>query len=178
MAVSRPYARDVLRLAGPVALARLGIIGMGLVDVIVVGQLAANELPHQALGWAPTAVFLIAGIGLLQGVQVLAARSIGEGNPDGAGVALRRGLMLGLVAGLLSAGLMWLGGERIFTTFGVDAELAAPSTHVMAVFALSIPLHLIFVAGTFFFEAVKKPGIGTAVMWGANVVNLALNLLW
>jgi len=178
MAVSRPYVRDILRLAGPVAVARLGIIGMGLVDVIVVGQLAANELPHQALGWAPTAVFLIAGIGLLQGVQVLAARSIGEGNPDGAGVALRRGLVLGLVAGLLSAALMWLGGERIFTAFGVDPELAAPSTHVMAVFALSIPLHLIFVAGTFFFEAVKKPGIGTAIMWGANLVNLALNLLW
>ena len=44
---------------------------MALVDVIVVGQLAPDELPHQALGWAPTAVFLVAAIGLLQGVQVL-----------------------------------------------------------------------------------------------------------
>ncbi len=97
MAVSRPYIKDTLRLAGPVALARLGIIGMALVDVVVVGQLAADELPHQALGWAPTAVFLVAAIGLLQGVQVLAARSLGEKKPQGAGVALRRGLVLGLV---------------------------------------------------------------------------------
>lgn len=178
MTASRPYVRDVLRLAGPVALARLGIIGMGLVDVIVVGQLAADELPYQALGWAPTAVFLVAAIGLLQGVQVLAARSVGENNPQGAGVALRRGLMLGLGAGIVSAGLMWLGGERLFTAFGIEDSLAGPSTPVMTVLALSIPLHLLYVAGTFFLEAIKKPGISTAIMWGANVVNLVLNLWW
>jgi MATE family multidrug resistance protein len=151
---------------------------MGLADVIVVGQLAPDELPYQALGWAPTAVFLVAAIGLLQGVQVLAARAMGEGNPQGAGVALRRGLVLGLVAGVLSAALMWLGGERLFTTFGIGEDLAGPSTPVMAVLALSIPLHLLYVAGTFFLEAVKKPGISTAIMWGANVVNVVLNLWW
>jgi MATE family multidrug resistance protein len=151
---------------------------MGLVDVIVVGQLAADELPYQALGWAPTAVFLVAAIGLLQGVQVLAARSLGEGNPQGAGVALRRGLVLGLIAGLASAGLMWLGGERLFTTFGISEELAGPSTTIMAIFAISIPLHLLYVAGTFFLEAIKKPGISTGIMWAANAVNLVLNLWW
>jgi MATE family multidrug resistance protein len=72
MAAPRSYVRDLLRLAGPVALARLGIIGMAISDVVVVGQLAPHELPEQALGWAPTAVFLVAAIGLLQGVQVLA----------------------------------------------------------------------------------------------------------
>lgn len=178
MAQTRPYVAALLRIAGPVALARLGIIGMALVDVVAVGQLAPDELPHQALGWAPTAVFLVAAIGLLQGVQILAARSLGEKNPQGAGVALRRGLVLGLIAGLLSAALMWLGGESIFTTFGIEESLAGPSTPVMMVLALSIPLHLLFVAGTYFLEAIKKPGIGTAVMWAANIVNLALNLLW
>ncbi|MCR6643582.1 MAG: MATE family efflux transporter [Terricaulis sp.] len=98
-AASRPYIIDTLRLAGPVALARLGIITMALVDVIAVGQLAPAELPHQALGWAPTAVFLVAGIGLLQGVQVLAARAMGEGAPQGAGMALRRGLIIAIADG-------------------------------------------------------------------------------
>jgi MATE family multidrug resistance protein len=178
MVASRPYIVDTLRLAGPVALARLGIIGMAIADVVVVGQLAADELPHQALGWAPTAVFLVAGIGLLQGVQVLAARSIGEKKPEGAGVALRRGLVLALAAGALSCALMWLGGVHLFTAFGIAEDLARPSTPVMMVLALSVPLHLIYVAGTFFLEAIKKPGISTAIMWTANIVNLALNLLW
>lgn len=178
MAVSRPYVADLLRLAGPVALARLGIIGMAIVDVVVVGQMAPQELPHQALGWAPTAVFLVAAIGLLQGVQVWAARSLGEKNPQGAGVALRRGLMLALAAGLLSALLMWAAGKHMFTVFGIGEELAAPSTPVMRILALSIPLHLLYIAGTYFLEAIKKPGVSTAVMWAANAVNLGLNLLW
>jgi MATE family multidrug resistance protein len=178
MAVSRPYVADLLRLAGPVALARLGIIGMAIVDVIVVGQLAPDELPHQALGWAPTAVFLVAAIGLLQGVQVLAARALGEKNPQGAGVALRRGLLLGLAAGLISALAMWAAGARLFSTFGIEAELVPLSTRVMTILALSIPLHLLYIAGTYFLEAIKKPGVSTAVMWGANIVNLLLNLLW
>lgn len=178
MRSSRPYVADLLRLAGPVALARLGIIGMGLVDVVMVGQLAPDELPHQALGWAPTAVFLVAAIGLLQGVQVLAARAIGEKNPQGAGVVLRRGLVLAAVAGVLSAAAMWVGGEHLFTVFGVGAELARPSTAVLQVLALSVPLHLLYVAGTYFLEAIKKPGVSTAIMWAANAVNLALNWLW
>jgi MATE family multidrug resistance protein len=178
MPVSRSYVADLLRLAGPVALARLGIIGMAIVDVIVVGQLAPDELPHQALGWAPTAVFLVAAIGLLQGVQVLAARCLGEKKPEAAGVVLRRGLVLAFVAGLASALLMWAAGERLFTVFGIAHDLAAPSTPVMRILAFSIPLHLLYIAGTYFLEAIKKPGISMAVMWGANLVNLALNLLW
>ena len=176
MSAPRSYVADLLRLAGPVALARLGIIGMGLADVVVVGQLAPSELPHQALGWAPTAVFLVAAIGLLQGVQVLAARAIGEKKPEAAGVAWRRGLVLGLAAGIASALAMWAGGERLFTAFGVAPELAAPSARVMAVLALSIPLHLLYIAGTYFLEAIQKPGISTAVMWLANIVNLGLNI--
>jgi multidrug resistance protein, MATE family len=178
MAATRSFIAPLLRIAGPVALARLGIIGMALVDVIVVGQLAPDELPHQALGWAPTAVFLVAAIGLLQGVQVLAARSIGEKNKQGAGVALRRGLILALIAGVASALLMWLAGERLFTVFGIEGDLAGPSTPVMNILALSIPLHLLYIAGAYFLEAIKKPGISTVIMWLANAVNLALNLWW
>ena len=178
MPASRPYIGALLRLAGPVALARLGIIGMAISDVVVVGQLAPHELPHQALGWAPTAVFLVAAIGLLQGVQVLAARSLGEGNPQGAGVVLRRGLVLAFVAGAASVGLMWWGGERLYSTFGVEADLVPLSARVMNVLALSIPLHLAYIAGTYFLEAIKKPAISTIVMWLANGVNLGLNLLW
>lgn len=172
------YVAELLRLAGPVALARLGIIGMGIADVVMVGQLAPDELPHQALGWAPTAVFLVASIGLLQGVQVLAARSIGEKNPKGAAVALRRGLVIAFAAGVCSAIPMWAFGPHLFSAFGVESALVTPSARVMAVLALSVPMHLLYVAGTYFLEAIKKPGISSAVMWAANAVNLGLNWLW
>ncbi|MGE0830979.1 MAG: MATE family efflux transporter [Hyphomonadaceae bacterium] len=173
----RNLAASLLKLAWPVALARLGIMGMGLVDVIVVGQLAPASLPHQALGWAPTGVMLVTGIGLLTGVQVLAARAIGAGNPQDAGGAWRRGMIVSLIAGAIAAALMWLGGARIFTIFGITPDLAEPSADVMRILALSVPLHLCYCATAFFLEAIQRPMASMIVMWGANAINLALNLM-
>ena len=42
----------LLRLATPVVVSRLGIMAMGLVDAVVVGQYSSTELGYQALGWA------------------------------------------------------------------------------------------------------------------------------
>jgi MATE family multidrug resistance protein len=101
-------------------------MGMAVVDVMVVGQIAPIELPHQALGWAPIVVLIVTGIGLLTGVQVLAARGLGAGNPEEAGAAWRRGMVVSLVAGIAAVLLIWLLGERIFTVFGIAPALAQP----------------------------------------------------
>lgn len=175
--MSRSFIGPLLRLTWPVALARLGIMGMGVVDVVVVGQLAAEELPHQALGWAPTAVLMVTGIGFLTGVQVLAARALGEGNPAHAGVAFWRGITLALVVGGLAAIAMWLGGASMFTAVGISPSLAVPSATVMRILALSVPLHLVYVVCTSFLEAIQRPFAATVVMWVANAVNLVLNLI-
>jgi len=166
----------LVRLAGPVAVARLGIMGMGVADTVIVGQLAPRELSHLALGWAPSGVFLVGAIGLLTGVQVLAARAIGEGKPEHAGAVLRRGLLLGLVAGVLSAGAIALLAEPALLTFGISPELARGAAAVAIVLGLSIPIHLVFIAATYFLEALSRPGAGAVAMWLGNIVNIALNL--
>lgn len=167
----------LLRLSWPVVLARLGIMGMGVVDVMVVGQFAPSELPYQALGWSPINVLTVAGIGLLTGVQVLAARALGAGQPDQAGAAWRRGLVLSLVAsGLAALGLL-AAGERVLTVFGIAPELARPALRVTHVLMLSVPLQLMYVTSSLFLEALQRPFAATIAMWAANVVNLTLNLL-
>jgi MATE family multidrug resistance protein len=166
----------LLRLAWPVALARLGIMAMGIVDVVVVGQLAPHELSHQALGWAPTAILLVSAIGLLTGVQVLAARALGEGQRAHAGGIWRRGMVVAGVAGALAAIVLWAGGARLLTVFGIAPQLAEPAARVMSVLGLSVPLHLFYIATAFFLEAIQRPLPSTIVMWCANVLNLVLNL--
>jgi MATE family multidrug resistance protein len=172
------FVARLLQLAWPVTLARLGIMGMGVCDAIVVGQLAPNELPHQALGWAPTAVWLVTAIGLLTGVQVLAARALGASDPRAAGAAWRRGMVVSAISGVVATGGMWAAGSSVFTLFGIDPALAEPSAAVMRVFAFSVPLHLFYVSSAFFMEAIQRPMASTIVMVGANVVNLVLNLWW
>lgn len=151
---------------------------MGVCDAIVVGQLAPEELPHQALGWAPTAVWLVTGIGLLAGVQVLSARALGAGDPQAAGAAWLRGLVVAAISGAVALAAMWLGGSSVFTAFGIAPELAEPSAAAMRVFAFSVPCYLIYVACAFFLESIERPMPSTIVMAAANVLNLVLNLLW
>jgi MATE family multidrug resistance protein len=170
------FAPALLRLAWPVALARLGIMGMGVTDVIMVGQLAPAELADQALGWAPTGVAIVAGIGLLTGVQVLAARGIGAGRAHEAGGAWRRGVQIALAAGVV-CGLALAGlALPVFLLLGIEDGFARDSARVAAVLALSLPFHLLYTANASFLEAIQRPLASTVAMWLANIVNLAANL--
>ena len=81
--IDKPAVRrdlfELLTLAWPVILSRVAIMTMGLVDTIVVGHASATELGYLGIAWAPTAVAITTGIGLISGVQVMTARVIGEG---------------------------------------------------------------------------------------------------
>src|SRR5687768_11793893 len=101
---------ELLRLAWPTILARLGIMAMGLTDAIVVGHYSATELGYHALGWAPTVTVLTAAVGLLTGVQVMTARYVGEGRRGDAGMVLRRGLVYAGLIGIVSLLALYLGG--------------------------------------------------------------------
>ena len=153
-------------------------MGMGLCDAVVVGRLAPAQLPHQALGWAPTSVMLVTGIGLLTGVQVLAARALGANTPEKAGGALQRGMFVSVLGGAASIAFAYAVGDRIYLWFGVDPELAAPAARIMCVLSWSVPLHLFYVCAAFFVEAIQRPMASTWVMWAANVLNVGLNLWW
>jgi MATE family multidrug resistance protein len=160
-----------------VVLARLGIMGMGVVDVMVVGQFAPTQLPYQALGWAPISVLTVSGIGLLTGVQVLAARALGASKPVEAGGAWQRGVVVSLLAGSCAVALIWLLDARFFTAFGIAPELAVPAMRVTRILAFSLPLQLLYVSCAQFLEAIQRPLAATVTMWSANALNLLLNLL-
>ena len=168
--------RNLLTLAGPVVASRLGIMAMGLVDTIVVGRHSVTELGFLALAWAPTMVVLTTGIGLLSGVQVLTSQAIGAGRPGDTGAILRRGLVyafwLGLAAIGVVAGVLGLAIGQI----GLDPALAAGAVPVLRVLALSLLPILIVDSGIFWLEAHGRPVPGMVAMWGANVVNLGINL--
>ncbi len=172
---ARPLLSSLLRLAGPVALARLGVMGMGVADVVMVGHLAPKELAYLALGWSPTAVLMLAGIGLLTGVQVLSANAIGRERPQDAGTVLRHGLWLSAAAGAVSILMLSLGAEPLLRAFGIAPDLAFTAARVASVLGFSLPLHLAFIACSYFLEGVKRPNGATVIMWLANGINIAAN---
>jgi MATE family multidrug resistance protein len=84
-------------------------------------------------------------------------------------------VLIGLTLGAAAAGALAFGGAGLLTAFGIDPLLADAAGGVMAVLGLSIPAHLVYLAGAYFLEAVRRPIAATAVMWLANLVNIALN---
>jgi MATE family multidrug resistance protein len=167
---------SLLRLAGPVVASRLGIMAMGLVDTIVVGRYSATELGYQALGWAPTGVVITTSIGLLAGIQVRTSQAIGEGRTEDTGAILRRGCIYAFWIALVSGALLGALSGPAMHAIGLDPALADGATPVAQVLALSLLPILIADAGVFWLEAHGRAVPGMVAMWGANLVNLALNL--
>jgi MATE family multidrug resistance protein len=164
-------------LAWPVVISRLGIMTMGLTDALVVGRYSAVQLGFHALGWAPSAVVMTVALGLLSGVQVMASRAIGENAPRKAGAALRRGLTYSLILGVASGGFLALAGPLFLHVIGLAPKLADGASKVLVVFALSLPAFAVAFVSASWLEGLGRPKPAMTMMWLANAVNLAADLL-
>lgn len=174
---TRATTRELLTLAWPVVLARLGIMTMGLTDAIVVGNYASLELAFHSLAWAPHSIIVVTAVGLLFGVQVMTARFLGEGRREEVGAVLRRGIVYALQLGVGACVALVFIGPWLLRQMHLETGLAEGAGPALVVLALSMPAYLVSVAAQFFLEALGKPKPGMVAMWVANAVNLALNLL-
>ena len=173
----RTELAELSKLSWPVVISRLGIMAMGLSDAIVVGRYSATQLGYHALGWAPTSVVVTMAIGLLSGVQVMTARAIGEGRLHDTGAVLRRGLGYSLWIGLVSMAVLAAGGPLFLHSIGLEKSLADGATRVLLIFCLSLPGYVLSVSASFWMEGLSRPGPGAWIMWIANGINLALDLI-
>lgn len=168
---------ELLKLAGPVVMSRLGIMMMGVTDTLVVGRFSAEQLSFHALGWAPTVVVMAVALGLLTGIQVMTARAVGRGAHNETGAVLRRGVTDAFWLGLAAMGLVWIAGPPFLHHIGLAPALADGSSRVLRVFSLCLPATALSVAGSSWLEGHGRPTPAMLIMWGANVINLALVLV-
>ncbi|MGQ3040884.1 MAG: MATE family efflux transporter [Brevundimonas sp.] len=174
---TRDTLKELLNLAWPVVLARIGIMTMGLTDAIVVGHFASRELAYHSLAWAPSSVVLTTAVGLMMGVQILTARLRGEGRHGEIGAVLRRGMVYALQIGIASMLALAVFGPWVMQSVRFEEGLGEGASGPLVVFALSMPFYLVSVAAQFFLEGLSRPKPGMFAMWVANGVNIGLNLL-
>ncbi|KQW78682.1 MATE family efflux transporter [Brevundimonas sp. Root1279] len=174
---TRVTLKDLLHLAWPVVLARIGIMTMGLTDAIVVGNYASEQLAFHALAWAPTSIVVTTAVGLMLGVQVMTARMLGEGRRHDVGAVLRRGVVFALQIALVSTVLLIALGPWGLRHMGLENGLAEGASPALIIFSLSMPFYLLSATGQFFIEALGRPKLSMAAIWVANIVNLLLNLV-
>jgi MATE family multidrug resistance protein len=168
---------ELLTLAWPVVISRVGFMTMGLIDTLVVARYSTEQLGFHALAWAMSGVVLTTGLGLLSGVQVMTARHRGEGRPEATGGVLRRGAVYAFWIGMVSMLTLGLGSQMLLRSLRLDPVLVAGAAPVLTVFALSLPFHMVGAAGSYYLEALSRPRTVTVAVLSCNLLNLAADLV-
>ena len=167
----RAEAVAMLRLAGPVIVARAGLVIMLTVDTFMTGLAGAGEIAKLGLGLSPVMVFMLATVGLLQGSMVLIAQANGARDYARCGQVWRVALIHAAVLGSCFA-LIGLVAEDLFLAVGHDPALAAGAASVTRAFAWGMPGVMLYVATGYLLEGIGRPRAGMIIMLIANVVNV------
>lgn len=159
-----------LALAGPVVLAELGWVSMGVVDTMIVGRLGPEAVG--AVGLGGTAFFTVAvfGMGLLLGLDTVVSQAYGAGDLRGCRRALVQGvyLALGLAApltALVPAAAPWL------ASLGINPAVLGGATVYLRAVAWGLAPLLIFTAFRRYLQATGRVGPIVFALLSANALN-------
>ncbi len=166
--------KETWKLAIPVVIARLGAIGMALVDTVFVGRYSTQDLAYQSIAGTLHTLFLSVAMGLLQGTIVLTANAFGQSKYRECGRVLRRSIPYALLIGFLLM-VMCLPSEFVMNLLGQPEDVAQGSAKVLSVYALGMPFALLFFVMSSFLEGTKRPLPGMVMILLANVINIFAN---
>ena len=132
-----PFGRHLARtarLAGPVILARAGLLVMVAVDSAMLGHYGTRDLAFYAAANAAQVVMILIGVGLLQGTVILVAQAHGARDHAACGAYWRVSFVHGAVLGV-AMGLVCLLGRWVLVATGQEAEIVEGAGHVLDMIA-------------------------------------------
>jgi MATE family, multidrug efflux pump len=73
--------KPLLKLAGPVILAEIGWMSMGIVDTLMVGSLGPAAIGATGMAGSVFTAIVIFGMGIMLGLDALVSQAYGAGRP-------------------------------------------------------------------------------------------------
>ncbi len=178
MSISQTSVRRELRpmfgLATPLALAELGWMSMGFVDILMAGRLGPAAIGAGSLGNMLFFPIAICGTGMLMGLDTVISQAYGAKNLQDCRRSLINGLWMSLgIAPLVAAALLAaLAAARATGANPAVTALLAP--YVKALLGGILPL-LAFSAFRRYLQAMNIAGPITFAVISANIVNFIGN---
>lgn len=168
----QPYFRKIAKLSYPIIIGQLGIVLMGVADVIMVGKVDATNLAAAALGNSIFFLVSILGIGTLTAISPLVAKSKGAGHPNECAILFRQGLKAAVLLTAFISTIIFILTINI-DWFGQDEEVTRLAKSFLHLLNAGIIFMLLFFAGKQFSDglSVTKP---SAVI---TIIALSLNIL-
>lgn len=161
---------QLLRLAAPVILGRVGMYFMEIVDTLVVGQAGATALAGVGTGGALFWFVTVTASATVLPLDAMLSRKIAAGHDKDACNLLLHGLATGLV--LSAIGMVILTAINGFLPqIGVAPEIVAPAQAYLGTILLSFPLVITMNLTNSYWQARKKPLAMAVIVILANIVN-------
>ena len=161
----------LMRLAGPIFVANIAIVGSGTIDTIMAGQLGKNHLAAIAVSIAATISVVMGLAGILQSLSPIAGHHYGARNYRAVGEELEQNFWLGGFLCLFGVPLLMY--TDLWISLGkVEGEVARMAAEFLFFTALALPACLF--ARTFISvnAALSRPRI---TMW-VSLAMLALKV--
>ena len=179
--IDRGELRRLLSLMGPLYIANLLHMGMGVIDTIVAGRAGATELAGVGLGAAVSAPVLVAVGMVLTITTPMISRLRGAGNPGRIGALLHSGLHLAWFLMAVELVALYL-GSFIFDYVTDDAGMAHTARWYVYFMMTGVPASVLLrlIQGNFEGNGQVRPGMVTALLGlGLNIpANLAFVFGW
>lgn len=162
--------RRVISLAIPVAIAELGWMAMGTVDLIMIGKLGPAAMGAIGVGSSTFYAFAIFGVGVLLGLDTLVSQSWGAGDRADCHHSLAQGVYLAL---FISAPLMVLFSLMgpLFDFVGVRHEVSVLAGPFIRTLGLSTVPLLLYGAFRRYLQALGHVQPVMFTLISANLIN-------
>jgi MATE family multidrug resistance protein len=166
----------LLKLAGPVVLAEIGWMSMGIVDTMMVGRLGPAAIAATGLGSGVFTAIVIFGMGLMLGLDSLVSQAFGAGEVDECDHWLHHGIWLALVTGPIVIALTWL-AYLTLDRWGLHPEIRALVERYLRVIAVSAWPLLFYAAFRRYLQGMHIVRPIMIALVSANVINAIANWL-
>jgi MATE family multidrug resistance protein len=170
----RPALGRLLVLAGPVVIAELGWMAMGLVDTVMVGPLGPDAIGAVGLGSGLFMAVAIFGMGLLLGLDTLVSQAYGAGRTEECDRWLVHGLVLGASIAVPLTGIV-LGGVALMHRAGLHPDVERLTVPYLRAVTWSLLPLLCYAALRRYLQGMGLVRPVTFALVSANLVNVVAN---
>ncbi len=163
-----------LRLAAPLVLTQLAMIGINTTDIVMMGWLGPDALAAGALGMNIYMPLYLFGMGIATVVAPMAAQALGARDFRGVRRTVRQGFWLTLLFGAIFTAIIFYGRHVLLAT-GQDPAISLLAEDYLQAVAWALIPSLWFVVLRCFVTAHSRPRSVLAIMLLAVAVNAVSN---
>ncbi|MBO7173384.1 MAG: MATE family efflux transporter [Burkholderiaceae bacterium] len=169
--------RAIGKLAGPIYVANIAIMGGGTIDTIMAGHLGPEHLAAMALGIASMISVFMGLTGILQGLSPIAGHHFGAKRFHMIGYELTQCLWLAAILSVI--GILILGNTEFWTGLAqVQGPVKDMATTYLSICVMGLPAALAGRAFIALNAAVSRPKITMYVSLGMLALKAPLNALF